>query len=91
MQGYLKVNKVRLPVGTEENIAALVHIKINDVTPMYFPQQLQQFIKEIIRQFFLLVEGAAFYVLIYKPCPAIVRQKARYSTQMTQLAKDRYS
>ena len=90
MQGYLKVNKVRLTVGAEKNIAALVHVKINDVTLVYLPQQLQEFIEETIRQFFILFEGAAFYVFINEPRFAIVREKAWYSMQMTQLVKDRY-
>ncbi|MHC4644493.1 MAG: hypothetical protein ACYTBJ_03250 [Planctomycetota bacterium] len=31
MQGYLKIDKVGLTIGAEENVAAFVHVEINNV------------------------------------------------------------
>ena len=81
MQRYLKINKIRLFINTTNNVAALIQIKVSNVTPVYLLQQFEQFVKKSVRQAAALSQRVAFYIFIYKSIPAITRYKAGYSHQ----------
>jgi hypothetical protein len=76
------------PVGAEKYIAAFVHIEVNDVAGMDAAEQVQELVKEIVRQVFEFFEGPAFDVLVNDACFSISPKHARYAGQITEAPHD---
>lgn len=55
MQGYLKVDEMRSAVGAEDDVVSLVRIEVNDARVVYLPEEFQQPVKEIVREFLLVL------------------------------------
>jgi hypothetical protein len=75
-------------VGAEKYIAALVHIEVNDLACMDTAEQVEELVKEIVRQLFEFFDGPAFYVSVDDAGLAVSGKHLGYAGQIAEALHD---